>query len=82
MGGLVSYLLDHELLSVVALLALLVLAYLARASFEHWLARRRQQTPPDATDDIGDGSVVQRTSTGDIRTGGGDVDISPRIDNR
>jgi hypothetical protein len=83
MGGeIVNYLLDHKVIGIVAVIVVAIVVFLLKQVVEDWFARRRQQPPPEAGDRASDGSVVQRMSTGDINSEGGDVDISPRIDSR
>lgn len=81
-GEIFSYLLDHEVAGVGTLIVVAIVIYLLKQVVEDWFARRRQLPPAQTGGRASDSSVVQRTSVGDVNSEGGDVDISPRIDNR
>jgi hypothetical protein len=83
MGGeIVSYLLEHKVVGLGAIVVGAIVVYLLRQVIEDWFARRRQQPSAETGDRASDGSVVQRTSVGDVNSEGGNVEIGPRIDKR
>ncbi len=80
LGELINYAFDHELASFGVIVGICVLVFLAKLGITEWLARRRNQPP--APDQATNHSVLQKASVGNIKTGGGDVEISQKADSR
>lgn len=82
MGGeLFQYALENKVASFFVLAGVAIAVFLAKLAITEWLARRRSPSETGGTQ-ASDDSVAQTTTVGKVDSGGGNVEISPRIDKR